>query len=84
MEKLLSIISIIALSAIIIKWTYDAIKLRLIFKVDGYNPYRRTCRKCGANQSMYQSLFGSWWGETYPLGNDPNCQCHKYAEDRDW
>lgn len=49
----------------------------------GRNPYHRICRKCGQHQIMYQSCFGSWWEEVYPLGNNPECRCHKDTERRD-
>lgn len=46
------------------------------------NPYRRTCKKCGAQQDLTE-FVGSrmmWWEESYPIGNDPSCKCHSYAE----
>lgn len=51
------------------------------------NPYKRECKKCGAHQDMYQSNVEglehkTWWEEVYPIGNNPNCECHKYA--RGW
>lgn len=58
------------------------IKENLQFK-RGHNPFARICRKCGAHQHQYHSnIQGShdvWWEEVYPIGNDPNCSCHKYA-----
>lgn len=56
---------------------------KLRYNSDG-NPYRRVCKKCGATQVQYESVNGTWWGEVYPIGNDPNCICHKDAEYRDW
>lgn len=50
----------------------------------GNNPYHRICKKCGAHQVVYESCFGTWWGEVYPIGNNPSCKCHKDVEDRDW
>ncbi len=51
----------------------------------GRNPYNRICKKCGSHQDMYQSnIEGNenhiWWEEVYPIGNDENCKCHKYAQ----
>ena len=50
----------------------------------GNNPFHRICKKCGAHQIMYESVFGTWWDEVYPVGNDPECKCHEDAEQRDW
>lgn len=60
------------------------IKIMGLFK-QGHNPFNRICKKCGAHQSQYQSNIegcehNTWWEEVYPIGNDENCQCHKYAE----
>lgn len=56
----------------------------------GRNPYSRICKECGAQQDLYQSNIEgwkkrTWWVEMYPIGNNPNCKCHSYAEsDRDF
>lgn len=60
------------------------VKISVLFKI-GRNPFIRVCRKCGAHQSQYQSNIEgmdhiTWWEEVYPIGNNENCQCHKYAE----
>ncbi len=56
---------------------------KLQFK-KGHNPFCRICKKCGAYQNMYESNVEgcdlTWWEEVYPIGNDPNCKCHSYAE----
>lgn len=63
--------------------SYHFIKQIRIFK-RGRNPYHRICKKCGAHQVYYTSIYTrySWWGEIYPIGNNENCECHKYAEDK--
>lgn len=63
--------------------TYIMIKEQLQFK-RGHNPFARICRKCGAHQHQYETRVEgfrptTWWEEVYPIGNDPNCSCHKYA-----
>jgi hypothetical protein len=61
------------------------IRITMLFK-NGHNPYVRICRKCGATQNQYQTNYENdidpliWWEEVYPIGNDENCPCHKYAE----
>lgn len=65
---------------------YRSIMIAIIFK-RGHNPYNRICKRCGAHQDMYQSnIEGNesdfWWEEVYPIGNNPNCKCHKYASYR--
>ena len=50
----------------------------------GKNPFRRYCKKCGACQVMYGSNIqgcehDTWWEEVYPIGDNPDCKCHKYA-----
>jgi hypothetical protein len=47
------------------------------------NPFSRTCKKCGAHQNQYCYSYNdreTWWEEMYPIGNDPNCKCHSYAD----
>ena len=66
----------------------SSIKEYLQFK-QGRNPFNRICKKCGSHQDQYQSNIEgcshqSWWSEVYPLGNNPDCKCHSYSEDRDW
>lgn len=60
------------------------IRTRIYFKYDSQNPYRRSCKKCGAHQNAYcqsmQTWNNQWWEEVYPLGNNPDCGCHKFAE----
>lgn len=57
-----------------------------LFKKCKYNPFRRSCRKCGQWQSMYDNGgfigvdYRSWWEEIYPIGNNPKCNCKKYAK----
>lgn len=60
------------------------VKERRQFK-PGHNPYARICRKCGAHQHQHRSNVEgfehhTWWEEMYPIGNDPNCKCHSYAD----
>jgi transcription elongation factor Elf1 len=51
-----------------------------------HNPYKRTCKRCGQQQVMYDNGgtigadYHSWWEEAYPIGNDPKCRCKKYSE----
>lgn len=61
------------------KWLQEL----FLFKT-GDNPYRRTCRKCGAQQEMYQSNVEGfettyWWEEKFTFINKPKCKCHKYV-----
>jgi hypothetical protein len=67
-----------------IGWTLYGLSL---FK-RGHNPYSRICKTCGAHQTQYQSNIEGmedhvWWEEVYPLGNNPKCPCHKFAEYHD-
>ena len=60
---------------------YTAIKVNRQFKYDD-NPFRRHCGKCGAQQDNYHeagNTGNTWWEEMYPIGNDPDCKCHTYA-----
>lgn len=55
----------------------------------GRNPFSRICKDCGAHQDQYRSNIEgcehqTWWVEVYPIGNNPECKCHSYAEDREW
>ena len=50
----------------------------------GRNRYHRICRKCGQHQIVYESCFGMWWDEVYPVGNDPECRCHRDTQHRDF
>lgn len=61
----------------------DYIEGNHLFKYDDTNPYRRKCKKCGAQQDLHHYSWNpraTWWEEMYPIGNDPNCECHKYAD----
>lgn len=65
-------------------WIRRSIRQSILFKL-GRNPYRRVCKKCGSCQTMYSSNIEgleevSWWEEVYPIGDNPNCECHSYAE----
>lgn len=55
-----------------------------IIFMPGHNPYHRICKKCGAHQIQMQLNVTppapTWWEEVYPIGNNPACECHKYAE----
>lgn len=72
--------------ALAVVWViYKTIQTNRQFKYND-NPYSRTCRKCGALQHMYHhhgEPGDTWWQEMYPIGNDPNCKCHGYAQNRD-
>jgi hypothetical protein len=78
------------ISVIVLLWCFGVIYLirksiiNMLRYKRGRNPYHRICRKCGAHQVVYESCFGTWWDEVYPIGNDPNCKCHKDTEQRDW
>jgi hypothetical protein len=53
-----------------------------LFK-QGRNPYHRICKKCGAHQDLFCDGYkAEWWEEVYPIGNNPDCDCHKQAEYR--
>lgn len=67
-------IFILLINKIIIKMRYKS----------GRNMFHRICKKCGAHQVVYESCFGSWWEEVYPIGNNPDCKCHGDAEYRNW
>ena len=62
--------------------TVDRIIVSLRYK-PGRNRFHRICKKCGAHQVVYESCLGVWWEEVYPLGNDPDCGCHKDVQARD-
>ena len=61
------------------------IYLSILFRRDR-NPYRRFCRKCGQQQDWYQYSWAvravdGWWEDMQSIP-DPDCVCHKYAENR--
>lgn len=63
---------------------YKFLQELFLFKT-GDNPYQRTCRKCGAQQEMYQSNVEGfekiyWWEERFTFTSKPECKCHKYAK----
>jgi hypothetical protein len=65
----------------------DAVRTAMLFQKDE-NPYRRTCKKCGARQVMYQSNVEGvetreWWQE-HDEGNNPDCRCHRKVENNRW
>lgn len=75
-------IPIILFIAFVFYLIYKVLKRTLMYTWE--NPFHRVCKKCGAHQIMYESCFGQWWSDVYPLGNDSNCKCHNDTEDRDW
>jgi hypothetical protein len=68
--------------AFFVKLTFSEYQKNRIFK-QGRNKYSRICKRCGATQDNYSyaNHFGgpTWWEEMYPMGNDPNCICRRYA-----
>lgn len=74
------ICALLAMYGVMIK---NYLAARRLFNKDGYrNPYRRTCKLCGAQQQVMEShqfIDGkkrSWWEET-SKGNNPQCECRK-------
>ena len=71
----------------VLKMLYNNIVQTIIFKsgrnsFGGRNPFERICKKCSAHQNVYTYSWSgrSLWAEVYPIGNDKNCICHKYAK----
>lgn len=84
MEKILGIILLIIFSSATIYVLWQGVKKiredRLFKK--GRNQFSRICKRCGAQQNRYSythNLSMGWWEEVYPVGNNKNCLCHKYA-----
>lgn len=78
----IGIILSIPVTAIVLWYVEIFIPWRL-FK-QGRNPYHRICKKCGCNQELYswniEDVNESWWEDVNPIGDDPNCKCHKYSD----
>jgi len=71
---------------IFIYWQwYSFIQEHFLFK-KGRNKFTSICRKCGSHQDQYRSTAysGVWWEEMYPIGNNPDCRCHKHAQHRNY
>lgn len=67
---------------------YFKIKEWMLFKT-GDNQFQRICKKCGAHQHQYRSNIEgcenqTWWSSVFPVGNDLDCKCHSYSQNREW
>lgn len=87
-EKIIAIIGLAFIALLCLLVMYFKIREWMLFK-EGHNPFARICKKCGAHQNQYRSNIEghenqTWWASVYPIGDDPDCRCHSYAEDREW
>ena len=88
LDGILWLLAIVFVGLTVLAIIYS-IKERRQFK-RGHNPFTRICKSCGAHQDQYRSNVEgwehhTWWVEMSPVGNDPNCKCHSYADnERNW
>lgn len=80
MKETLVIAIIFLFSGLVVGFIYYKIRENILF-YRGANPYRRTCKKCLAQQEWMQwygdELHEGWWEET-SQGDNPNCECKKF------
>lgn len=83
--KIIAVLMFIIIGLIIIGCIIRAIQEWRRYN-PGHNPCSRICKHCGSHQHMYSnpSTGANWWEEVYPIGNNPDCDCHYDTECRDW
>lgn len=89
MGELIAIIFVLLYFATVVVIICQSYYVNHVLFRKGNNPYQRICRKCGAHQHMYQSNVKgrehvTWWAEVYPVGDNEDCACHKYASNQDY
>lgn len=75
MEKVIYVIIAVVLMRLV--WLIFSVRFTVGQYLYEDNPYKRTCRLCGSRQNLFEDGSGSYWGQVYPLGNDPSCPCHR-------